>query len=262
VNEAATDGMTVLMTAAAGHHQPLATFLLASGANPRATAGASGATALHYAAAGPNLADLVKTLLARGADPNTRLARDGRGIALRDAAGATPILLAALMGNAEVVRILAAGGADPKLALNDRSTPLFLTAGNGRGRVSNYREYTEAEEKWALETVHALVALGADIDAVNDDGQTALHAAAYIGADTIIEYLASRGAKLDVMDKFGQTALSIAANLITVGLGDNFDAKPRRFRDTTINLLLKSGATPLAASGLRLVGPLPETLQH
>jgi ankyrin len=261
VNEATPDGMSVLMMASASGQDTFSRFLLDKGANANAAAGNSGLTALHYAAAGRNMLESVKALLAHGANPNARLAQDVRGFDLRDPMGATPFLLAATSGNAGVMRALAAAGADPRLALTDHTTPLMVAAGDSRGR-SNYREYTAAEEKGALEAVQVVLEVSPDvIDAANDDGQTALHAAAYIGADAIIRVMVNNGAKMDVKDKFGQTPLSIAANVVTVGLGGNFEMKPRRFRETTVNLLLKSGATRLGASGLQLVEPLPKHLQ-
>jgi hypothetical protein len=68
---------------------------------------------------------------------------------------------------------------------------------------------TDAEPE-ALEAVKMLVELGNDVNATNDRGETALHGAAYRGANTIIEYLVSRGAKLDVRSIQGWTPWTIA----------------------------------------------------
>ncbi len=57
---------------------------------------------------------------------------------------------------------------------------------------------------------------------------------------------------MDVMDKWGQTPLSITSNILTVGLADAFNAKPRAMREITANLLLELGATPLGASGVQV----------
>ena len=77
--------------------------------------------------------------------------------------------------------------------------------------------------------------------------------AAYQGLDAVIEFLVGRGAKMDVMDEFGQTPLSIAYAVVTEGLGDKREQSPRVLRKSTSDLLLKLGATPLAASGVKRV---------
>ncbi len=57
-------------------------------------------------------------------------------------------------------------------------------------------------------TLRALAA-GADVNAVNDDGDTALQGAAYRGSNEIVQ-LVDRGARLDIKSKRGFTALQIA----------------------------------------------------
>src|SRR5262249_1122695 len=53
----------------------------------------------------------------------------------------------------------------------------------------------------ALEAVQYLFALGADVNAADDDGFTAMHGAATRGANAIVQFLFDRGAKLDVKSK-------------------------------------------------------------
>jgi ankyrin repeat protein len=251
-----------LLLASSGGYEKLALLLLDHDADPNARDG-SGFTVLHHAAAGRNMLELVKALVAHKANVNVRLVTDP---ADGQPNGATPLFLAAQARNAGVMRILAANGADVQMATTEtvfvegnngrrlrsvaNTTPLMAAAGMGRYR-NNYAEYTPQEEKSALEAVRAAVELGADINAANEWGWTSLHAAAYIGADSIIQLLAEKGAKMDVLDKFGQTPLSIASRVITAGLGDSFDARPRRIRESTVSLLLKAGATPVTASGVK-----------
>ena len=131
------------------------------------------------------------------------------------------------------------------------TTALMLAAGAGRYR-GNYPQFSETEEQLAAQAVELVLELGADINAKNEWGQTALHAAAYLGADSLIQLLVDKGAKMDVMDNFGQTPLSIAQRIHTVALGDSFDMQPRRVYESTVNLLLKLGAAPLAISGVQV----------
>ena len=50
--------------------------------------------------------------------------------------------------------------------------------------------------------------LGANVNAANEAGDTALHGAAAKGYDSIIQALADKGAKLDIQNKRGRTPLS------------------------------------------------------
>jgi ankyrin repeat protein len=181
--------------------------------------------------------------------------------------GATPFFLAASNRNVAVMRQLASSGADPLLPTTEtlflnaqngfrlqvvaNTSPLIAAAGADRVR-NNYPEFSEDEEKNAIEAVKLALSLGADINAANDYGQTALHLAAYLKADKFVRFLIENGAKTEVFDKFGQTPLSIAARIITVGVRDSYDMSPRRDNESTVKVLLSMGATPLAASGVQI----------
>ena len=261
VNEATPDGMSLLLVASASGHEALSIFLLEEGADPNAT-DASGATALHYAVMKgiasmsgvslanyvshlfrPSMPELVKALLAHGANPNVRLVDGPRlaGRSLRETIGATPFLLAAAANDVSVMRILAENGADPLLATKGKLTPLAAAAGVGR-----VQDFTEAEEHNALEAVKLAVALGADLNAANDTSRTALHGAANLGGNTIIQFLADRGANLDVRDTYQQTPLSIASG-VHLPWTPKGEELGEVIRKDTADLLLRLGATPLTA---------------
>ena len=109
-----------------------------SGADPNAAA--VGYTALHAAVLRADL-DLVKALLAHGANPNAQITK---GTPVRRLSqdfdlpktliGATPYLLAAKYLEVKMMLVLAAAGADPRLALKDGTTPLMAAAGIGADR--------------------------------------------------------------------------------------------------------------------------------
>jgi uncharacterized protein len=262
VNAVSREYSTPLVVATTNGQQDVALFLLENGADPNVV-DAHGFTVLHYAAAtdGDKLEMLVKALLAHGANPNVRSVKiDGVIPVVEAPVGSTPFFLATDAHNLGVMRILADGGADPLLATTKiaqsralqsvgNTTPLMMAAGLGR-YLNIAPEYTEEEEKSALEAAKLAVELGADVNAANEYGWTALHIAAYMGANTIIQFLVDKGAKIDVMDNFGQTPLSIASRIITVRM-NLYVGRPRKFRESTANLLLKLGATPLAASGVQ-----------
>ena len=242
VNDAAPDGTSPLLLAAASGHEALSIFLVGRGANVNATDG-RGYTALHYAASGRNLLGLAKALLEHGADPNSQLSKGD--------VGATPFYLAATAGNLSAMRTLANSGANPLVRTKQNNTALMAAAG-----VGQFDARTDAQNEGALEAAKLAIELGVDVNAVGENGWTALHGAAYTGSDAIIRLLVDQGAKMEVKDKFGQTPLSIAEAVITTGLGDNSDVRPRQWRDSTVNLLLKLGATPVETSGVQRVGSM------
>jgi ankyrin repeat protein len=235
VSEATPGGVTALSVAALNGHEDVALFLLDKGADPNGV-DAAGVTPLHYAVRigfllpgdefgqkplvyyqyRPKMLDLIKALLVHGANPNARVAKRqplllSRGI---DEIGATPLLLAAADLDVSVMRALAAGGSDPRIPNKQGITPLMVAAGLSRPKYA----MDEEEEKAALESVKLLAELGADVNAASDSGLTAVHAAAYVGASSVIQFLADKEAKLDVKDKvIGQTPLTIAEGVFPTG---------------------------------------------
>src|SRR5207237_10453254 len=103
--------------------------------------------------------------------------------------GATACLLAGMAGDVEVMRALAAGGADPRLKTKDDTTALMLAAGLGR-----YLAESRVTEDRALEAVKVVLELGAEVNAANESGNTALHGAAHTKANKVIEFLVEHGA--------------------------------------------------------------------
>ena len=61
-----------------------------------------------------------------------------------------------------------------------------------------------------LAAVRSLLDIGADVDALDDHGQTALMLAAHYGHRAVVEELIAHKAKLDVTAKYGLSALMLA----------------------------------------------------
>jgi ankyrin repeat protein len=242
INDATPQGMTPLLVAVSSGRAEVSLFLLEKGADPNA-ADSRGFTSLHFAAQNRNLIEALKALLAKGASPNSQLTRGD--------VGATPIYLAANAGNVAAIRELASAGGNPNLPTKDGTTPLLVASGVGR-----FESRGEAQDRSAFDVVKLLLELGSDVSAVGENSWTAMHGASYTGSDAIIQALADRGAKLDVFDRFGQTPLSIAEAVVTKGLGENADVRPRRLRESTVALLLKLGATPTDRAGVEAVGSM------
>jgi ankyrin repeat protein len=273
VNEAAKDGTTALIVATVRGHVDLARLLLKEGADPNAIE--PGYTALHWAVgswetelSGPRgialdrdkewrglrgvpdgKLELVRALLAHGANPNVRLvkspARFGfssfQGYQPTFLIGATPFLLAAMAGDADVMRALVAAGADPRLPTKENTTAMMVAA--GLGRILQESRVTESR---SLEAVKLAWDLGVDVNAVNEAGNTALHGAAHIRSDAIVQFLADKGAQLNVRNKPSnfllfelpsETPLAIAERTVQPGQA------PIHVQTSTGDLLRRLGAT-------------------
>src|SRR5438552_13696552 len=131
------------------------------------------------------------------------------GLTSLNAMGATPFFLAARTADAELMRLLAALGAEPLLPNADHSTPLMAAAGLGT-RSPGEDAGIESE---VIEAMQAALDLGNDLNAVDDNGETAMHGAAYKNLPGAVEFLAKKGAKIDIWNrknKHGWTPLTIA----------------------------------------------------
>jgi len=257
-------GQAPLLIAVNSAQVQFALFLLQQGANPN-VASRDGETALHAAISiggrrigfDPDATlrepadklDLIKALLERGADPNARANRvrlrtvagagssadtrsaDNFGVA-RQRRGATPFFVAAENADVAIMRLLLEAGADPSVTIDDKTTPLMAAAGLGHGG-DRYERFWSPDR--ALEAVKFLVDRGADVNAANEAGFTAIHGTAFVGADTAAEYLVQRGANLNAQDFIKRTAYRIAQG--HKGGGMSFVSRP-----STAELLSKLGA--------------------
>ena len=204
----ATSGWEYGLRVTPSSHETLAIFLLERGADPD-LADSIGRTPLH-AAVETGKADLVTALLAHGADPNARLIEapfvfKGDFVSYGRYVGATPLWLAAAarVPSVDILRHLAAAGADPGAAADDGTTPLMAAV----GMVQN--EARLAPESQALDLVTLLVALDIDVNAVDRRGRTAMHGAARLARNTLIPVLVDKGARVDIADARGQTPLDV-----------------------------------------------------
>lgn len=153
--------------------------------------------------------EFVKEMVAHGANVNlqSKGAVSGRGILNKR--GATPFLAAASTGDVPLMELLLKLGADPLLANVQRTSPLLAAAGVGVGAP----EEAPGTEPDVLEAVKLLLKLGADVNAVDATGETAMHGAAYRNHPKVVQLLADNGAKIPVWNqanKGGLTPLVIA----------------------------------------------------
>lgn len=164
--------------------------------------------------AGVSHLDIATLLLDKGADPNapyvkTIPPRQAQGN-INVPPGGTPLYRAVRAVDLAAVKLLVDRGAKAGQAIKDGSTPVMAAAGLGAPRGGD-EEVTEAGDRNdPVDVLKVLVGKGADVNAVNDAGMTALHYAAQRGSDRIIQYLAEQGAKFDVKNKQGRTPADFA----------------------------------------------------
>jgi ankyrin repeat protein len=252
VDEKLPDGMSALVVAAYSGHRDVATLLLDWGANPDAAE--IGYTALHAAVLRGDL-ELVKKLLAAGANPNERITK---GTPLRRLSqdfelpktllGATPYLLAAKYLEVEIMAALVDAGADPRLPLKDGTTPLMAAAGMGSAHQANRRNLTAfdggqmEDESLVFDAVTAALRFGAEVNATSGSGDTALHSAASFGYDTVVQLLVDKGARVDAKNGRGQTPLGVLTGGTRVASGTAASGSRSIAHPTTAELLRKLGA--------------------
>jgi ankyrin repeat protein len=219
-------GPNVFLLAAANAHYELAAWLLDRGAEPNAAP--QGFTALHQvswvrkagisgsnnpAPLGSGSMDsltFVRKLVTKGATLDARVTkRPNMGVTTLNSIGATPFLLAARTADVPLMKLLAELGANPRLTNEDGSTPLMVAAGLG----TNAPGEDPGTEPEVLDAVKVALDLGNDLNAVDKNGETAMHGAAYKHVPTVVHYLAAKGARTDVWNRpnsKGWTPLTIA----------------------------------------------------
>jgi ankyrin repeat protein len=151
----------------------------------------------------------VRKIVELGADVNARIPSARGGLGVLNKTGATPFLLAARTADINLLKLLYELGADPSITTKDGVTPLIAAAGIGTLAAG---EVAGTEEE-VLEAMEWLVKIGQDVNAVDKNGETAMHAAAYKNLPKVVEFLAANGAKIEVWntrDKYGWTPLLIA----------------------------------------------------
>jgi uncharacterized protein len=190
--------------------------------------------------------ELMKLLLDKGADPNARLKMkvwysgysfDLSGV---DEIGASVFWRAAYASDVAAMRMLVAAGADPNVPtmkpagrarfgdmletreVIDQSglppvpiggpsvTPLHAAAGVGYGEGFGANSHRFAPTGMLAAVKYLVEELGADVNAADHEGNTALHHAAARGDNEMILYLVSKGANVKAVDREGRTTVDMA----------------------------------------------------
>jgi len=250
-------GTSALILAIENGHFELAVDLLKAGADPNDQR--SGFTPLHMltwvrkpprgedqGAPPPqgsgNMSSLqfVRKLVEHGADVNARLKNGRGGPGQYNKLGATPFLMASATADVAYMKLLVELGADPMLGNVDNCAPLMVACGIGVG--SDAANEVAGEEPEVLEAAELLLTLGADVNAVDANGETAMHAAALKNLPKVAQFLADRGAKIEIWNrknKYGWTPLMIAEGHRPGNFKPSFETTSALHR-----VMLAAGITP------------------
>jgi uncharacterized protein len=189
--------------------------------------------------------DFMKRLLDAGADPNQRVSKkvwysnynfDQSGV---DEAGATPFWRAAYGADVDAMKLLVSYGADPMIPtmkpvqrpetgdagrreMRDVSglapiptggpgiPPLLAAAGAGYGEGFAGNSHRHAPGGMFAAVRYLVEELGADVNARDHEGSTAIHHAASRGDTEMIRYLVAKGADPKAVNREGQTTVDMA----------------------------------------------------
>jgi uncharacterized protein len=246
----AANGTRPLLAAIINNHIELALYLLEKGADPNTPDDFHKRTPLFAAVEMRNpdftrdtapLArdardpmDLIKALLARGANPNAQVnTTPFRGFYQVSANwvnfdGQSAFIRAALNGDVTLMRLLLEHGADPNIKTYEGTNALMAAAGLNWVVAQTY---SRSDDEY-LEAAKLCLEKGNDVNAVNNQGFTAMHGATNRGFDKMVQLLADHGSKLDVKDKQGRTPMTFAEGVFLA-------VQPPVRKPTTIALLEK-----------------------
>jgi len=202
----------------------------------------------HYMQQQVTYMDLTRTLLDAGVDPNVRLTKQlwfttfGDDYLRTDRMGATPFWRAAYALDLPLMKLLVEHGADPTIPTMKTAPrrfggggivaadagamdpsglppvpvggpgvyPIHAASGVGYGEGFAANIHRVVPGGWIPAVKYLVEELGADVNARDHNGYTAMHHAAARGDDDLIRYLVEQGGDVMVVGRRGQTTVDMA----------------------------------------------------
>ena len=213
-NVSANDGCDALLCAVQGGHIDCIKHLIRQKANVDPSTDNKGAITPVYTAAQEGDAGIINILVKAKADVN------------RMVDGVPPLFISAQQGHTKCVHALIKAGADCNKKNSSNASPLFIAAQKGHASVcqvllkENKIRVDDATETRTsplqiaiqignLNETTMLLAAGAQMEWVDENGYTALLTAAVYGDMEIVETLVKAGADIQKKDNRGRTAQTI-----------------------------------------------------
>jgi ankyrin repeat protein len=227
--------------------------------------------------------DLVRVLLDKGADPNRPF--DGQmhsaSMCCDTHENGTPFFRASVAADVEALKLLIAHGANlewkpkkveggPRAGFGPKvagKTPLMVAMDGGKGvgmaggpgdiREGAEPPFREVSNRKPADAVKLLLEAGADPNAKSDEGDTALHLAAFDGKLDVVRALVAGGANLDAKDAAGLTALQVVEKQpprpppVTVGAATDYEVHAQPKEVAALLRELKQGQVQANLAGGR-----------
>ncbi|KAK9874503.1 hypothetical protein WA026_002854 [Henosepilachna vigintioctopunctata] len=186
VNLRDKNGWTILHNVVKLGNEAYTEKLLQMGADVNAIT-SNGFTPLHLACMGKH-EECIDVILNYGPSMNVQHSKFS-----------TPLHLYILSGmkNVPLLKKILSKGADPNITDMDGNTALHLLA---------FRKHTEKMEEF----VRLLMEYDADINAINEEGHTPVHAAVNVSCGVLVNVLLQEGADVNIRDNRGNTAITKA----------------------------------------------------